>query len=132
MRDRGSCILVKDQKIVLIKRIREGIVYYVFPGGGIEDGETPEEATKREALEELEVKIHVDDCFQIIQYNGTQYFFKAKIIEGNIGNGQGEEFTDPTRNRGTYEPMWIPIGNLHLIDVRPSEVAASIQAIFIK
>ena len=130
MRDRGSCILVKDKKVALIKRTRDRMVYYVFPGGGIENGETPEEATKREAFEELGVKINVKDCIQIVQYNGTQYYFMAELIEGEIGSGQGEEYTDPKRNRGIYQPIWIDIDTLHLLDIRPCEVAANIQANF--
>ena len=50
MRNRGAVILVENDKVALIRRTWDGIVYYVFPGGGIEDGETPEEATKREAF----------------------------------------------------------------------------------
>ena len=52
-RNRGAAIIVQEGKIALIKRIREDETYYVFPGGGIEEGETPEEATKREIFEEL-------------------------------------------------------------------------------
>lgn len=53
MRNRGVAIIVQDGKIALIKRVRDDEVYYVFPGGGIEEGETSEEATKREIYEEL-------------------------------------------------------------------------------
>ena len=52
-RNRGAAIIVQEGKIALIKRIQEDETYYVFPGGGIEEGETPEEATKREIFEEL-------------------------------------------------------------------------------
>ncbi|MDN4495624.1 NUDIX hydrolase [Ureibacillus aquaedulcis] len=127
MRDRGSCILIRGKEVALIKRIRDGMIYYVFPGGGIEDGETPEETSKREAFEELGVMINVKDCFHILQYNGTQYYFLAELVEGEIGNGQGEEFTDITRNRGIYQPMWIEIGKLLSIDIRPLEVAKRIH-----
>ena len=53
IRNRGAAIIVQEGKIALIKRIREEETYYVFPGGGIEEGETPEEAMKREVYEEL-------------------------------------------------------------------------------
>jgi 8-oxo-dGTP diphosphatase len=101
LRNRGSVILIENSKVVLIRRVREGQIYYVFPGGGIEKGETPELATKREAFEELGVKINVYECFDKVEYNGTQYFFLANIVEGEIGTGMGEEFTDTNRNRGT-------------------------------
>ena len=52
-RNRGAAIIVQEGKIALIKRIREDETYYVFPGGGIEEGETAEEAMKREIYEEL-------------------------------------------------------------------------------
>lgn len=33
MRDRGSVVLITDNKVALIKRIKEKSTYYVFPGG---------------------------------------------------------------------------------------------------
>ena len=48
---RGSIILIENNKAILIKRVKDGSVYYMFPGGGIEKGKTPEEATVREAYE---------------------------------------------------------------------------------
>lgn len=130
MRDRGSVVLLENNKVGLIKRINEGSVYYVFPGGGIEEGETPETGTKREALEELGVKIKVIDCIAKVEFNGTQYFFLAKIIEGTFGTGQGKEFTDENRGRGTYLPVWVNIEELSSIDIKPKEVALKVQSLF--
>lgn len=90
MRDRGSVVLVENKKVGLIKRVREGITYYVFPGGGIEEGETPEIAAKREAFEELGVKVNIKECIAKVVFNGTQYFFLAEIDEGTFGTGKGE------------------------------------------
>jgi 8-oxo-dGTP diphosphatase len=129
LRNRGSAILINNNKVVLIKRKRDDQIYYVFPGGGIEKGETPELATKREAFEELGVRINVNELFEKVEYNGTQYFFLADIVEGEIGTGLGEEFTDTNRNRGTYEPMWVELDKLSLIDIRPKEVAEKIQSL---
>ncbi|WP_342576245.1 NUDIX domain-containing protein [Solibacillus sp. FSL K6-1781] len=71
--------------------MRDGIIYYVFPGGGIEKGETPEEAAKKEAFEELGVEVMVNECIAKIEYNGTLYFFLSEIINGTFGTGQGED-----------------------------------------
>lgn len=129
MRDRGSVVLIENNKVALIKRVREGSIYFVFPGGGIKNGETPKIATKREAFEELGVKVKVNECIAKVEFNGIQYFFLAEIIDGSFGTGQGEEYTDENRNRGTYQPMWVDIESLLLIDVRPKEVAKMIHYI---
>ncbi|MFE3576770.1 NUDIX domain-containing protein [Lysinibacillus sp. NPDC059133] len=130
MRNRGSVVLIKDKKVGLIKRVREGSVYYVFPGGGIEDGETPEEGAKREALEELGVTVKVGKCIATIEFNGTQYFFLAEIMDGDFGTGKGEEYTDKKRQPGTYLPMCVDINQLSSIDVKPKELAIKIQLLF--
>ncbi|MFX3675155.1 MAG: NUDIX domain-containing protein [Paenisporosarcina sp.] len=126
MRNRGSAVLIEDNKVALIKRIKVDCVYYVFPGGGIEEGETPEEATKREAFEELGVQIFIKKEFSKIEFNGTQYFYLADIIDGVFGTGQAKEFLRNESNLGTYHPMWIEINNLPQIDVRPKEIAEKI------
>lgn len=129
MRDRSSVVIIENQKVVLIQKIRDGSIYYVFPGGGIENGETPEAGAKREALEELGVEVKVKECISEVEFNGTQYFFLSEIISGTLGTGQGEEYTDKNRDRGTYLPMWVDIESLSSIDVRPNEVALKVQSL---
>jgi 8-oxo-dGTP diphosphatase len=124
-RSRGAAILIEEDKVAVIKRIRNGVEYYVFPGGGIEEGESPEQATIREAFEELGVHIGIIGHLGTVEYNGLQHYFVAKIVDGTFGTGQGEEY-DKSRNRGLYEPMWIPIAQLDTLDVRPMEIAKQI------
>src|SRR5690625_7010390 len=107
-RDRGSAILIENNNVALIKRVRDDAIYYVFPGGGIKDGETSEEATRREALEELGVDIKENDCFTTVDFNGKQYFFLSEIIGGEFGTGQGEAYGDK-RNSVLYIAMLIDI-----------------------
>ncbi|MER6601152.1 NUDIX hydrolase [Streptomyces parvus] len=55
----STAIIVDGGKVLMIRRRqREGKLLWAFPGGGIEAGETPEQAAVRETVEEvgLEVK----------------------------------------------------------------------------
>jgi 8-oxo-dGTP diphosphatase len=57
MRQRVSGIIIKEGKILLIRRVKEGREYFVFPGGGVEDNESVEEALVRELKEEASIDI---------------------------------------------------------------------------
>lgn len=129
MRDRSGVVIIEHKKVALIQRVRDGATYYVFPGGGIEAGETREMAAKREVFEELGVEVEVKECRYVVPFNGTKYYFLANIISGIFGTGQGEEFSEENKDRGTYLPMWVDIQSLSTIDVRPTELALKLQAL---
>ncbi|MFD2210175.1 NUDIX domain-containing protein [Virgibacillus halophilus] len=96
----------------------------------MEEGEYPAAGAKREAFEELGVTVNIKETFAKIEFHGTQYFFLAEIIEGTFGTGQGEEYTDENRNRGTYFPLWVDIEKFSYYDIKPKEVASKIQSVF--
>ena len=54
-------ILFKDSRVFIAKRKATGKLpgKWEFPGGKVEDGETPEESLKRELQEELEIEADV-------------------------------------------------------------------------
>gem|GEM_PF-7053547 len=55
VRDRSSAVIIENKMVALIRRERNGMVYFVFPGGGIEDNKKQEDGVRKEALEELGV-----------------------------------------------------------------------------
>ena len=72
MPDRAAVIIVHDCSVLLMRRRRDHREYYVLPGGGVESGETPEEACVREALEETGLTITIKDKLISLENEGRE------------------------------------------------------------
>jgi 8-oxo-dGTP pyrophosphatase MutT (NUDIX family) len=116
MRTRAGIILIENDKVALIERHRAGLDYYVFPGGGVDEGESPEQAAVREAKEELGVDVSLRRKVAVLHFGlSTQVYFLAERIGGEFGAGTGEEFTDSDPDdpeEGIYIPIWMSIDEL--------------------
>ncbi len=67
MRHTSRAIIIKNKKLLLVTGHNAG--YYWTPGGGIEEGESPEQALRREMQEELGVEIVSLEEYMTFQYN---------------------------------------------------------------
>lgn len=74
-------VIERDKRFLLVQEIKphvEGL--YGLPGGGIDSGETPEEAVVREVLEETGMQAFVE------QLIGVYYRYKKPLAAGqNVG-----------------------------------------------
>jgi 8-oxo-dGTP diphosphatase len=129
MRVRAGIVLIQDNKVALIERHRAGLHYFVFPGGGVDEGESPEQAAVREALEELGIEVAIKQRVAEILFGpkSRQIYFLVEQIGGEFGAGSGEEFTDSDPEdpeEGIYVPIWMPINELLLHqNIHPANVA---------
>lgn len=69
-----AAIMIKDNKILIAQRSKKDKLssMWEFPGGKIEEGETPQECLKREIKEELNVNVSIGEFFgeSIYHYEG--------------------------------------------------------------
>lgn len=69
-----AAIIRKEDKILATQRgYGEWKDWWEFPGGKIEQGETSEEALKREISEELSAEINVDELFSTVDYDYPKF-----------------------------------------------------------
>lgn len=125
-RNRAGVVIIQDGQIALIERKRNNETYYVIPGGGMEERETPEQTAKREALEELGVEVRVEALYTSFQSNGEHFYFTAEMIGGEFGKGTGSEYRSSPLKRGTYKSVWMPLSKLDGLRIYPEEVIAMV------
>ena len=96
-----------------------------FPGGKIEEGETPEEAIVREIKEELDTDIQVERYVDTIEYDYPDFHlsmdcFWCGIREGSLVLKEAQEARWLTRS-SLEEVRWLP-ADLTLIPVIRQEM----------
>ena len=85
-----AAIIIDEDKIFATQRgYGEFKGGWEFPGGKIEEGETPEEALVREIKEELDTVIEVGELIDTVEYDYPNFHlsmdcFICSIKEGNL------------------------------------------------
>lgn len=125
MPKRSGIILIHEGKLALIERYKKGRHYFAFPGGGVDEGETDEQAAIREAEEELGIRVKVVQKAATVLRTGRrdQVYFVVNWVDGEFGTGTGEEYTEPYEENGTYTPLWMPLEDVLVKNVVPRGLA---------
>lgn len=122
MRSAARAVVIRDNKLLVMKRNKFGDIYYVLPGGGIDSGETPEQAVVRELQEEA--------CLDIKSYReilvekpwgkfGEQHIFLCKDPGGEPKLHQDSVEAKLNKLGGnTYDVMWMALDDLSDVKFR--------------
>jgi 8-oxo-dGTP diphosphatase len=119
---RATAIIIKDNKIVLIHRKRNGEEYWAFPGGSIEKDETKEEAVKREVKEETNLDVlETKFAFETVNQDGQKHYVYYCTCNENELKLTGMEL-DVSSQSTWYNPEWVDINKLSQLTIFPSVI----------
>ena len=81
-----AVVIHKDGQHVLLHK-REDFRFWSLPGGGVDAGETPEQAALRETMEETGYQIEIAGyvgVYQRPQFHETRFVYRARVIGGEV------------------------------------------------
>jgi 8-oxo-dGTP diphosphatase len=131
MKPRAVAIITDQSagRVLLIHRWRDGLEYFVLPGGKIEEWETPEEACIREAREETGLEITIGP--QVACFNNlgrVEYYFPSTHFSGKL------EVGFPVKSWQTFENIykleWVPIEQLKGLPLKPPAILSVVLMSF--
>lgn len=110
----STAIITDAGRVLMIRRReREGKLLWAFPGGGIEEGETPEQAAVRETSEEvdLEVKAIKPLGERVHPQTGRHMSYVAcEVVGGEARVADEEELAEVAWIRLEEIPTYVPWG----------------------
>ena len=137
VRQRVAVVLRAGTTVLLIHRWRDTDEYFVVPGGGVEPGETIEEAARREMREEASVEIP-GELVPLIAFEGFderhgvhQRFvaFTAEAWSGNLKMSDAAPEASAVSATNRYQLEWVDLASLPPLELHPAEVKNALLAL---
>lgn len=127
MRTSVRALIQRDGNTLLICRNRGGEAYYVFPGGGVEEGENLSGALRREVREELGVDGIVGEKLMefIDSFNDAETLhaiFRVAIGEQPVSLDGSPESEKSTVDN-SYALVWVADKDVPALDIRPRQIS---------
>ena len=108
-----AAIIIDDNKVFATQRGYGGFKSgWEFPGGKVEANETPEDALKREIMEELNVSIDIKEFLHTVEYDYPKFHlsmdcFISSIVSGELVLKEHEGAKWLTKD-ALYSVDWLP------------------------
>lgn len=123
-------VLVHDGRVLIQKRRPDDVWpgLWEFPGGGIEEGETPDQTIVREYMEEVELDVEPTDKITVVTYSYTRYRVTMHCYLCRLTNGAcSPVFNEAVEGRFVTPDLLadyaFPAGHRRLIEFLQSDAA---------
>lgn len=98
----SQAIIIRNNEVLMVRQyVQRGDIVWNFPGGGVEQGESPEEACIREVKEETGFDARI---IQLLDCSKDKYTFDAEIVGGELGLDKTNE-----DNSDILEVAWVSL-----------------------
>ena len=131
MRQAARAIVVKDDQLLVMYRDKFGQEYYTLVGGGLDVGESAEQALIRELREESGIEVAhprlviVEDAGEMY---GVQHIFWCDYVSGEPHLAfDSEEAKINALGNNIHEPMWLPIAKLNETPFRSDKLKQALM-----
>ncbi|EWS79631.1 DNA mismatch repair protein MutT [Brachybacterium phenoliresistens] len=124
-RVRAVAVVVEDDQVLVIRRVKDARRYAVLPGGGVEHGESAETACLRELKEEtgligtLLAPLIVDDASPDVRYFH---------VEAHGAPTLGGPEVERSHRDNVYSPSWIRLDDLPSVHLVPEDAHRAVRA----
>lgn len=130
MRAAARAIIIKDDTLLVTHRNKFGMEYDILIGGGVDFGETLEQALYRELKEESGVQVANSRLVFIERAGdpyGTQYIFLCDYVSGEPALSKSSmEYSINAMGKNLYQPIWLPLKDLPQAEFRSERLKQAI------
>lgn len=118
-------IIVRDGLLLMFERWRmmphgRRMHYFSIPGGGIDSGETPEQAVVREMKEEMGIVVRSE---RLLVRQTTpvseHYYFLCKILSGEPAFQSDSPEAADQSDHNDYQVEWVPLAHWRDVHLFP-------------
>ena len=127
---RAGAIVIHNDCLLLMHRIKGAKEYYVLPGGTVEAGENIQSAAVREVQEETSIAVKPGNLMYHLQVTSDEmpscckeeYYFLCDYVQGSPKLELNAIEQQRINQTNSYQPMWVSLNQIKDLLIYPLEV----------
>lgn len=125
VRRSARAIVIDDDHVLVIHRVKDGRTFATLPGGGVEPGETDLMSAERELAEETSLVARAQRVLGTDDDGNV--FVRMGPAAGELRLGGGEALAHGPAN--SYTPAWVALADLDRINLLPEGARSLVRGL---